>query len=125
MAKKKTAKKAPKTAKKQSMKKVDFSKIWSVILGFTSILFAIVAAAMILIDNKMLDGAAYLVTAAVFAIALHKICRKELVIDAADKKLMIFFNLGYVFSVIGLNMNLGIWAFGFALFSAGILSRKK
>lgn len=100
-----------------------FNKTWIILLAIAAVLFAIVGMVMVVVDRNILMGSQYLIDTLLFLIVLAKINRKELVLSK-DEKRDNFFYLGFIFMVIGLNINPGVWGVGVLFFLAGLFYKK-
>lgn len=75
---------------------------------------------MILIDKKYLHGSQYLITVAIYSVAIFQIYKNR---ATASNSML---NLGFIFSTIGLSNSLGLagqtglWGFGVIAFLAGL-----
>ncbi|MCK5078177.1 MAG: hypothetical protein KAR38_17480 [Calditrichia bacterium] len=104
----------------------DFKKIWLIILSIVSALFLVNGFVMIIIDKNYYNGGQYLITAIVYSIAVLFIGKDKIKINYSNP----MFNLGFVFSIIGLKspagsgLYIGMWIFGIAFFISGLFYNK-
>lgn len=93
---------------------------WIVLFGTAAILFLFVGIAKIFADGEILEGTQYLSTTILLWVYLSLIRRNK--INPSDSKNP--FALGFIFSVVGLNINIGVWGLGMILLLFA-LPRKK
>lgn len=100
-----------------------FNNTWIVLLSITSILFFIVSIAMIFFYTRNYDGVQYLISTILFTIAIYRIYSGKFEVKLGSPYLE-FFNMGFIFTVVGLNLNVWIWALGAVLFARGLYNKK-
>jgi len=93
---------------------------WIVLFGTAAILFFFIGIAKIFADGKIFEGAQYLFSTVLLWAYLSLIRRNK--VDPTGSKNS--FALGFIFTVVGLNLNIGIWGLGIVLLLFG-LPRKK
>jgi hypothetical protein len=84
----------------------DVEKTYKVLLIASAVLFALLGSVMILFDNLYILGIQYLFSSFLFIFGLKK---------KIDMKYP-HFAIGFIFMVIGLNINIGVWGLGTLLF---------
>lgn len=94
-------------------------KTWKILLGFAAVLFSVVGIVMVTIDTRYLQGIQYLSSAVLFFMALYLLTKRK--INIQDKTQ---FGVGFVFTVVGLSINIGIWALGLMFFLSSLFSKK-
>lgn len=99
------------------------TKTFLFLFTVTSILFISVGVIMIIVDRRYILGLQYLFTAILSIIAIKKTKAKELNFKHYNKN-QLSINLGFIFSVIGVNINIGIWGLGTLLFIDGLSKNK-
>lgn len=97
-----------------------FKKTWIILFGIAAILFFFIGFSKLFVDREILEGIQYLSSVILFWTYLSLIRRNR--IDPTDPKKP--FTLGFIFTVIGLNINIGLWGLGIILLLLG-LPRKK
>ena len=102
-----------------------FNKTWTGLLLIAGLLFFVVGSVMVTIDNRYLNGFQYLFTSALFFAALYLIRNRRLDIDDSSQKSVASFKMGFIFSVVGLNINVGVWGLGVVLFLSGLFNNKR
>jgi len=95
-------------------------KTWVVLFGVAAALFLVVGLARVFADREFMEGIQYTGSAILFLVYLSLIKKGK--VDISDNKKP--FALGFIFSVIGPNINIGIWALGVLMLLWG-LPRKK
>ncbi|MBN2790565.1 MAG: hypothetical protein JXR69_10285 [Candidatus Delongbacteria bacterium] len=110
--------------------KMNKAKVLKNIILISAILFAVLGIAMMIIDLAFIKGAQYLITAVIYGLALKKIKDGELSPGGEKDKKTVNFNLGFIFSVIGITSPLGspmftMWLLGMILFLIGMFHKKK
>jgi len=73
---------------------------------------------MVTIDTRYVSGAQYLSTAILFYAALFRIRKRE-------PREETMFNMGFIFTVVGLSQNIGLWALGLIFFMGGMFGKRK
>ena len=111
-------------------KKIDRSKVLKNIILISAILFVILGLAMIIFDQAYIKGVQYIVTATIYFLAFNMISKGKLVPENSKDKQSVNFNLGFIFSVIGITSPLGsamftMWALGIILFLMGMFQKPK
>ena len=82
---------------------------------------------MIFIDNKYMGGSQYLATAIIYSTAAFLIAKSKVKLNYLNP----MFNLGFVYSIIGLtgalepSLHIWLWVFGIVLFIWGLFSNNK
>ncbi|MFH1393547.1 MAG: hypothetical protein ABII71_01980 [Candidatus Micrarchaeota archaeon] len=99
--------------------------IWLNLLKIASVFFFIIGFVMVLLDTRYIEGIQYLLTASLFMFTILFISYDRMELDFTNPEKSVFLTLGFIFSVIGLNMNLGIWALGIAFFVTGTFNGSK
>ena len=99
--------------------KKDYNKTWMGFLVFVTVLFFIVGLVMVTVDTRYLQGTQYLISAILFSFALYKIKSGKINIQESRP-----FIVGFIFTVIGLSINIGVWALGIVLFTTGLKVEK-
>ena len=99
--------------------KKNLLKTWKILLGFVAVLFSVVGIVMVTIDRRYLQGTQYLSSAVLFFIALYLLTKRK--INIQDKPQ---FSVGFIFTVVGLSINIGIWALGLIFFLSSLFSKK-
>ena len=110
--------------------KKDTTKALRIIIMISAGLFVILGIAMIIADQAYIKGIQYILTAGIYSIALNMIHKGKLVLESSKDKKTVNFNLGFIFSVIGITSPLGsamatMWALGIILFLTGMFYKKK
>jgi len=95
-------------------------KTWTVLFGVAAAIFLVVGIAKIFADREFLEGTQYLSSAILFLVFLSFIKKNQ--VDPNDSKKP--FALGFIFAVVGVNLNIGVWALGILMLLWG-LPRKK
>ncbi len=99
--------------------------VWLNLLKIASIFFLIIGFVMVVIDTRYIEGLQYLLTGLLFVFSVLFISNNKLNVDFTKQEKSVFLTLGFIFSVIGLSMNMGIWALGIAFFVTGMFNGRK
>lgn len=102
----------------------DFNKTWIVLLAITASLFLIVGVAKTVMDKEFLNGIQYLISSLLFYVTMFFLIKKKICIQYKSTKSSVFLTLGFIFLIIGLNYNIGVWLFGLIFFIGGIVRDK-
>lgn len=102
-----------------------YKRTWIFLLGLSSILFLIIAFPKLLIDKQYLNGIQYLITAITFQIAIYLMTKHKFNIPPRPPNASAMFNIGFIFTVIGLNFFPVLWTLGYIFFLAGICNNWK
>ena len=108
--------------KKRKKPNDNFIKTWNFLLGITAILFSIVGIVMVTIDTRYFQGIQYLITAILFYSVLYLIKKNKINIK---KSAFTIFNIGFIFTVVGLSIHIVMWIVGLIFFFKGFLKNKK
>ncbi|HID73155.1 TPA: hypothetical protein EYP38_04385 [Candidatus Micrarchaeota archaeon] len=92
----------------KSEKKI--STTWIHLMTIAAIFFFIIGTVMVTVDNLYVDGAQYPLTALLFAFSVTYINSGKVKIEFSSQNKSTFFTLGFIFAVIWLSINMGIWA---------------
>ncbi len=98
-----------------------FNNTWLVLLALSSVLFYVLGFVMVLADSKYISGLMYLVSAIIFTIAMINAYKNK--IDFSNHNP--YFNMGFIFTVVGLNINPAVWSLGIIFFIVGLFKDKK
>ena len=94
------------------------TRTWTFLLGFTATLFLVAGIAMLIFDTKYISGIQYLASSVLFYAALFLVRRGKI----RDETM---FNVGFIFTAIGLSQNIGLWALGIIIFLSGLFRKEK
>jgi hypothetical protein len=84
---------------------------WMVLFVLATFIFALVGLVMGFYDNKYLEGAQYLFTSVILTIGVYQMHHKMFKMDE-------YASMGFIFTVVGLNLNVGVWCLGIVLLAS-------
>ena len=108
---------------KSSIKITHPEKTYKIVFLAISIIFLIIGAVKLLSDNDKIAGIQFLITAVLFSKAHRKLSEKKISINPKDNRTKTFFIIGFVFSIVGISINIGVWAMGIILFSIWLFGK--
>jgi hypothetical protein len=99
------------------------NRIYQVVFLVISVLFLIIGAVIIVSGVSAILGIQFLITSILFSKANRKLSEKKISIDFKDDRTRSLFVIGFIFSIVGLSMNIGVWAIGVILFSLWLFGK--
>lgn len=79
---------------------------------------------MLLIDQKYLGGIQYLSSSILFFVAMYLINKNKIDVRSSESSTLKYLQMGFIFTVIGLSLNIAVWALGIILFVKGLLKKE-
>ena len=99
--------------------------MWTILLGAVTIMFLMVGMAMVTVENRYVDGAQRLVTAALCGYGLYRLKKRKVNVTDLPSEQRTMFSMGFLLVIIGIGLNVGLWAFGYVLLLIGIFGIEK
>ena len=103
----------------------DPSKVWLALLGMAATIFFIVGTAMLLLDQNYLNALQYLSSSILYFVAMYLISKKRVDVRSSESGATKYLQMGFIFSVVGLNLNIGVWGLGVILFVKGLIKKEE
>lgn len=107
------------------MKKENLNKTMTVIYSIASALLIVIGLALIIADTEYLGGIQYLISSIILFYAMYNINKNKIDLTQLDSYTYSMFNLGCIFLIVGLNINIGVWALGIVFFISGLFKMLK
>lgn len=102
------------------MRKESIIKTMTIIYSISSVFILVVGFALIISDAKYLQGIQYLISSILLFYAMYNINKNNIDLTQLDSSTYSMFSLGFIFLIVGLNINIGIWALGLIFFTSSL-----